>query len=51
MLVRFLLGSSLLFVGGMVGLSAVVTVVGLPIGLIIAGAGLQLMLGPNDGRG
>jgi hypothetical protein len=47
---RFLIGSTLLMVGGMVGLSAAITVVGLPIGLIIVGMGLQLMFAPSGGR-
>jgi hypothetical protein len=47
---RFLIGSTLLMVGGMVALSAAITVVGLPIGLIIVGMGLQLMLGPSGRR-
>ena len=49
-IVRFLIGSSLLMVGAMVALSAVIIVVGLPIGLIIVGMGLQLMLAPSGGR-
>ncbi len=49
-IVRFLIGSTLLMVGGMVVLSAAITVVGLPIGLIIVGMGLQLMLAPGGGR-
>jgi hypothetical protein len=47
---RFLIGSTLLMVGGMVALSAAITVVGLPIGLIIVGMGLQLMLGRSGRR-
>lgn len=47
---RFLIGSTLLMVGGMVGLSAAITVVGLPIGVIIAGMGLQLMFAPSARR-
>jgi hypothetical protein len=47
---RFLIGSTLLMVGCMVGLSAAITVVGLPIGLIIVGVGLQLMFAPSGGR-
>lgn len=52
-IVRFLIGSSLVFVGWMVGLSAAITVVGLPIGVALVGAGLQLMLAPGSrpGRG
>jgi hypothetical protein len=46
---RFLIGSTLLMVGGMVALSAAITVVGLPIGLIIVGMGLHLMLAPSGG--
>jgi hypothetical protein len=44
-IVRFLIGSSLLFIGAMVGLSAAITVVGLPIGLVMVGMGLELMVG------
>jgi hypothetical protein len=47
---RFLIGSTLLMVGGMVGLSAAITIVGLPIGLIIVGMGLQLMFARSGGR-
>jgi hypothetical protein len=48
MLGRFLVGSALLWVGGTLVLSAAITVVGLPIGLIVVGAGLQLMLAPSS---
>jgi hypothetical protein len=48
MIGRFLVGSALLWVGGMLVLTAAVTVVGLPIGLIVVGAGLQLMLAPSS---
>ena len=44
---RFLVGSSLLFIGAMVGLSAAITVVGLPIGLAMVAYGLELMVGPR----
>jgi hypothetical protein len=48
---RFLIGSSLVFVGWMLMLSAAITVVGLPIGLAVLAAGLELMLAPRSGRG
>lgn len=44
---RFLIGSFLVFAGWMVIPLAAVTVVGLPIGLILLGAGLQLMVAPS----
>jgi hypothetical protein len=46
-IVRFFFGASLLFVGMMLVPLAAVTVVGLPFGLIILGAGLQLMVAPS----
>ena len=46
-IIRFLFGSSLVFLGAMVGLSAAITVVGLPIGVAVVGAGLQLMFAPS----
>ncbi len=49
MIVRFLVGSSLLFLGAIVGLSGAITLIGLSIGLALVGWGLQVMLGP-DGR-
>jgi hypothetical protein len=42
---RFLIGSLLLMGGWMLLLSAPVTVVGLPLGLIVLAAALQLMVG------
>jgi hypothetical protein len=50
MIVRFLVGSSLLFLGAIVGLSGAITLIGLPIGLALVGAGLQLMMGSGDRR-
>jgi hypothetical protein len=47
-MIRFLAGSTLLFMGMMVGLAGAVTLVGLPIGLALAGWGLQVMLGPGE---
>ncbi len=44
---RFVLGSSLVMIGGMVGLSAAITVIGLPIGLAMVGFGLQLLIAPR----
>jgi hypothetical protein len=49
MIVRFLVGSSLLFLGAIVGLSGAITLIGLPIGLGLVGWGLQVMMDP-DGR-
>ena len=46
-ILRFLVGSALVFLGSMVGLSAAITVVGLPIGLAMVGGGLQLMFAPS----
>jgi hypothetical protein len=43
--IRFLIGSSLIMAGGFLVLSGAVTVVGLPLGLIVVGAGLELMIG------
>jgi hypothetical protein len=50
-MVRFLIGSSLLFIGTMVMASAAVTVVGLPIGLILLAAGLQMLTEPRGRSG
>ena len=47
---RFLIGASLLFVGMMLVPLAAVTIVGLPFGLIVLGAGLQLMVAPRNSR-
>jgi hypothetical protein len=44
---RFLLGSTLLMTGSMLALSAAITVVGLPLGLMVLAAGLNLMLTPS----
>jgi hypothetical protein len=44
---RFLIGSALVFVGWMLMLSAVVTVVGLPIGLAVLALGLDLVVSPR----
>lgn len=44
---RFLIGSSLVFAGWILMLSAVVTIVGLPIGLAVLAAGLELVLAPR----
>ena len=41
--VRFLIASTLLMVGAMVALTGAITVVGLPLGLIVIGVGLELM--------
>ncbi len=49
-IVRFLIGSTLVMVGGMVGLSAAITVIGLPIGVILVGVGLQMMVGRSAGQ-
>jgi hypothetical protein len=50
MIVRFLVGSSLLFLGAIVGLSGAITLIGLPIGVALVGAGLQVMMRPGDPR-
>jgi hypothetical protein len=47
---RFLIGSFLVMAGGALVLSAVVTVVGLPLGLLVLAAGLDLMLTPRNRR-
>lgn len=55
---RFVIGSALLMVGWMILLmvgwmillSAPITLVGLPIGLIVLAASLELMLGPRNRR-
>ena len=44
-IVRFLVGASLLFVGWMVGLSAAITIIGLPVGLAVFALGFELMTG------
>jgi hypothetical protein len=44
---RFLIGSALLMTGWVLVASAVITVVGLPLGVIVFGAGLELMVGPR----
>jgi hypothetical protein len=50
-MIRFLIGSALLFTGSVLVASAVITVVGLPLGLIVLGAGLELMVGPRRSEG
>jgi hypothetical protein len=45
---RFLIGSTLLMTGCMLVLSAAITVVGLPVGLMVLAAGLELMRAPSD---
>jgi hypothetical protein len=47
---RFLLGSFLLMPGCLLILSAPITVVGLPLGLMVLAAGLDLMLAPRNRR-
>jgi hypothetical protein len=49
-ILRFLVGSALMFVGWMVGLSAAITVVGLPLGLAVMALGLELMVGSRSSR-
>jgi hypothetical protein len=49
-MLRFLIGSSLLFVGTMVIASAAITVVGLPIGMFLLAAGMQMLVGPRSDR-
>jgi predicted Co/Zn/Cd cation transporter (cation efflux family) len=49
-MMRFLMGSALLFVGTMVMASAAVTVVGLPVGMFVFAAGLQLLMAPSRPR-
>jgi hypothetical protein len=44
---RFLIGSAMLMMGWVLAASAVITVVGLPLGLVVFGAGLELMVGPR----
>jgi hypothetical protein len=44
---RFLIGSTLLMMGWVLAASAVITVVGLPLGVVVFGAGLELMVGPR----
>lgn len=44
---RFLIGSALLMMGWVLAASAVITVVGLPLGVVVFGAGLELMVGPR----
>jgi hypothetical protein len=44
---RFLIGSAMLMMGWVLAASAVITVVGLPLGVVVFGAGLELMVGPR----
>ncbi|MDQ4005119.1 MAG: hypothetical protein M3135_02305 [Actinomycetota bacterium] len=44
---RFVIGSSLVLIGAMIGLSAAITVIGLPIGVAVVGFGLQLLIAPK----
>lgn len=44
---RFLIGSALLMTGWVIAASAVITVVGLPLGIAVFGAGLELLVGPR----
>lgn len=46
---RFLIGSALLMTGCVLVASGAITVVGLPLGLAVLGAGLELMVGPRHG--
>ena len=48
-MVRFVIASTLLMVGAMVALTGAITVIGLPLGLIVIGVGLELMR-PATGR-
>ena len=48
--VRFLIASALLMVGAMVALTGAITVVGLPLGLIVFGVGLELIRPAATGR-
>jgi hypothetical protein len=48
---RFLIGSSLLFVGTMVMAAGAITLIGLPVGIFMLGAGLQLLVGEDRGAG
>lgn len=47
-MIRFLVGSTLLFIGVNLIASAAITVVGLPIGLAAFAAGLELMVGRRE---
>ncbi|HEV3474526.1 MAG TPA: hypothetical protein VG602_04090 [Actinomycetota bacterium] len=47
-IVRFLMGACLFFAGMLIMPLGAVTVVGLPFGLIVLGAGLQLMVAPSS---
>ena len=47
---RFLIASALLMVGAMVALTGAITVVGLPLGLIVFGVGLELIRPAATGR-
>jgi hypothetical protein len=49
-MIRFLMGSALLFVGTMVMASAAVTVVGLPVGMFVFAAGMQMLVAPRPDR-
>ena len=44
-LIRFLIGSSLLLTAGALVFTAPVTLIGLPLGVILLGAGLDMMTG------
>ena len=46
-MIRFLIGSTLLMIGSMILASAAITVIGLPLGLGVLGAGLELLVGPR----
>ena len=47
---RFLIGSTLVMAGCLLALSGAITVVGLPIGLMVLAAGLDLMLASGRRR-
>jgi hypothetical protein len=49
-MLRFLIGSSLLFVGTMIMASAAITVVGLPVGMFFFAAGLEMLVAPKAPR-
>jgi hypothetical protein len=50
-MLRFLIGSSLLFIGTMVMAAGAITLIGLPIGIFLLAAGLQMLVGDDRGPG
>jgi hypothetical protein len=49
-MIRFLIGSSLLFLGTTVMASGAITLIGLPVGMFVFAAGMELLVGSGTKR-